>query len=135
MYWALVRDEQSQWRNRLLPFAAAGGGKPVFVCCGGREKGVWAHRSHTIGSIGEALYIGRMEERNLMRKRISVLIAALMLALTMSLGGVAFADPDCDKVPNNKNCVVEGPGNSENSQGNAQEKNPNVEKSFKGRPQ
>jgi hypothetical protein len=35
-----------------------------------------------------------------MRKRISVLIAALMLALTMSLGGVAFADPNF------------GPGNS-----------------------
>ena len=31
------------------------------------------------------------EERNLMRKRISLLIAALMLALTMSFGGVAFA--------------------------------------------
>jgi len=43
------------------------------------------------GSIREALYIGRMEERNLMRKRISLLIAALMLALTMSFGGVAFA--------------------------------------------
>jgi hypothetical protein len=35
-----------------------------------------------------------------MRKRISLLIAALMLALSMSLGGVAFADPDF------------GPGNS-----------------------
>jgi hypothetical protein len=32
-----------------------------------------------------------MEERNLMRKRISLLIAALMLALSMSLGSVAFA--------------------------------------------
>jgi hypothetical protein len=32
-----------------------------------------------------------MEERNLMRKRISLLFAALMLALTMSFGGVAFA--------------------------------------------
>jgi hypothetical protein len=32
-----------------------------------------------------------MEERNLMRKRISLLIAALMLALTMSFSGVAFA--------------------------------------------
>jgi hypothetical protein len=31
-----------------------------------------------------------MEERNLMRKRISLLIAALMLALTMSFSGVAF---------------------------------------------
>jgi hypothetical protein len=32
-----------------------------------------------------------MEERNLMRKRISLLIAAPMLALSMSSGGVAFA--------------------------------------------
>jgi hypothetical protein len=35
-----------------------------------------------------------------MRKRISLLIAALMLALSMSFGGVALADPDF------------GPGNS-----------------------
>jgi hypothetical protein len=32
-------------------------------------------------------------ERNLMRKRISLLFAALMLALTMSFGGAAFAHP------------------------------------------
>ena len=75
-----------------------------------------------------------------MRKRISLLIAALMLALTMSFGGVAFADPDCDQVgDNNKNCVttVVGPGESENSQGNAQDKNKNIkeETTFKGRPQ
>jgi hypothetical protein len=70
-----------------------------------------------------------------MRKRISLLFAALMLALTMSFGGIAFADPDCSQVPNNKNCVVEGPGNSENSGGQAQEKNPNVDTTFKGRPQ
>jgi hypothetical protein len=77
-----------------------------------------------------------MGERNAMRKRISVLIAALMLALTMSFGaGAAFADPDCSQVPNNKNCVVEGPGNSENSQGNAQDKNKNIKETFKGRPQ
>ncbi len=31
------------------------------------------------------------EERSLMRKRISLLVTALMLALSMSLGGVAFA--------------------------------------------
>ena len=31
------------------------------------------------------------EERYLMRKRISLLLAALMLALTMSFGGVVFA--------------------------------------------
>ncbi len=72
-----------------------------------------------------------------MRRRITMLIMAAMLALTMSLGGAgaAFADPNCDQVPNNKNCVVEGPGESENSQGQAAEKNPNVEKTFKGRPQ
>jgi hypothetical protein len=71
-----------------------------------------------------------------MRKRITVLVAALMLALTMAFGaGAAFADPNCDQVPNNKNCVVEGPGESENSQGQAKEKNPNVETTFKGRPQ
>ena len=84
-----------------------------------------------------------MEERNLMRKRISLLIAALMLALTMSfgaVGGVAFADPNCGQVGgNNKNCqtVVVGPGESENSKGNAQDKNKNIkeETTFKGRPQ
>jgi hypothetical protein len=42
-----------------------------------------------------------------MRKRISVLIAALMLALSMSLGGVAFADPDF------------GPGNKGGGKGNS----------------
>ena len=76
-----------------------------------------------------------------MRRRITMLIMAAMLALTMSLGGAgaAFADPNCDQVPNNKNCVVEvvGPGESENSQGNAQENNKNIkeETTFKGRPQ
>jgi hypothetical protein len=84
-----------------------------------------------------------MEEGDLMRKRISLLIAALMLALTMSfgaVGGVAFADPNCGQVGgNNKNCVTEvvGPGESENSGGQAQEKNKNIkeETTFKGRPQ
>jgi hypothetical protein len=77
-----------------------------------------------------------------MRKRITLLIAALMLALTMSFGGAgaAFADPDCGAVgDNNKNCVttLEGPGGSEDSQGQAQEKNKNIEEetTFKGRPQ
>jgi hypothetical protein len=32
-------------------------------------------------------------EETLMRKRITLLVTALMLALTMSFGGVAFADP------------------------------------------
>jgi hypothetical protein len=42
-----------------------------------------------------------------MRKRISLLIAALMMALTMSFvgAGASFADPDCNQVSNNKNCV------------------------------
>jgi len=106
---------------------------------GRREVRPTQHTSSTIGSIEEALYIGKMEERNLMRKRISLLIAALMLALTMSFGGVAFADPDCSQVPNNKNCVtvVVGPGESENSKGKAQENNKNIkeETTFKGRPQ
>jgi hypothetical protein len=72
-----------------------------------------------------------------MRKRIALLLTALMLALTMSFGGAgaAFADPDCSQVPNNKNCVKDGPGKSENSRGIASEKNPNVETTFKGRPQ
>ena len=73
-----------------------------------------------------------------MRKRISLLIAALMLALTMSFGGAgaAFADPSCDQVgDNNKNCEVRGPGKSAQSQGEAKEKNPNVETTFKGREQ
>ena len=68
-----------------------------------------------------------------MRRRITMLIMAAMLALTMAIGGsgAAFADPDCSKVPNNKNCVVEGPGNSENSGGQAQNNNPNIETEFK----
>ena len=72
-----------------------------------------------------------------MRRRITMLMMAAMLALTMAIGGAgaAFADPDCSQVPNNKNCVVEGPGNSENSGGQAQEKNKNIEETFKGRPQ
>jgi hypothetical protein len=76
-----------------------------------------------------------------MRKRIALLLTALMLALTMSFGGAgaAFADPDCSQVSNNKHCVttVEGPGGSEESQGQAQEKNKNIEEetTFKGRPQ
>jgi len=41
-----------------------------------------------------------MGERNLMRKRITLLIAALMMALTMSFSGVAFA------------AINEGPGRS-----------------------
>jgi hypothetical protein len=40
-----------------------------------------------------------MGERNLMRKRITLLIAALMLALTMAFSGAAFANPNCTQVP------------------------------------
>ena len=42
-----------------------------------------------------------------MRKRISLLFAALMLALTMSFGGAAFADP------------AFGPGNKGGGEGNS----------------
>ena len=75
-----------------------------------------------------------------MRKRVALLFVALIMALTMVFAvGAAFADPNCEQVPNNKNCVttVEGPGGSEDSQGQAVNKNPNVKKetTFKGRPQ
>ena len=73
-----------------------------------------------------------------MRKRIWLLIAALMVALTMSFGGAgaAFADPNCAHVgDNNKNCKVEGPGGSEGSNGQAAEHNPNFKTTFKDRPQ
>jgi hypothetical protein len=75
-------------------------------------------------------------------KRISLLVTAALLVATMAMAGLAgpaFADPNCEEVPNNKNCVttVTGPGNSENSQGQAVNKNKNVkeETTFKGRPQ
>ena len=42
-----------------------------------------------------------------MRKRISLLFAALMLALTMSFGGAVFADP------------AFGPGNKGGGEGNS----------------
>jgi uncharacterized protein YggE len=63
-----------------------------------------------------------------MRKRISMLLTALMLALTMALGGAAsaFADTNnlCDRHPNHKQCTVEGRGNSENTP--AVNHNPNI---------
>ena len=64
-----------------------------------------------------------------MRKRITLLIAAVMLALTMSFGAAgAFADTEnlCQTHPEHKQCVVTGPGKSEFSQGQAQEKNKNI---------
>jgi hypothetical protein len=72
-----------------------------------------------------------------MKKRIALLVTALMLALTMSFGGAgaAFGDPDCSHVDSNKNCVKQGPGKSTNNDGQAKDKNPNVETTFKGRPQ
>ncbi len=72
-----------------------------------------------------------------MIKRISLLVTAALLVATMAMAGLAapaFADPDCSQVgDNNKNCktVVVGPGESENSQGNAQENNKNIKKEFK----
>ncbi len=52
-----------------------------------------------------------------MRKRITLLIAALMMALTMAFGGAgaAFADPNCDapQHADHPNCVLVGPGNFE----------------------
>jgi hypothetical protein len=78
------------------------------------------------------------EEAAHMRKRISLLLTALMLALTLSFGGAgaAFADPSCNQVgDNNKNCVKQGPGKSADSGGQASEKNPNVKTTFKGREQ
>ncbi len=77
-----------------------------------------------------------------MIKRISLLVTAALLVATMAMAGLAgpaFADPDCTQVPNNKNCetTVDGPGGSEDSNGQAVNKNPNVERetTFKGRQQ
>jgi len=72
-----------------------------------------------------------MERRNLlMIRRITILVMALMMALSMALGaaGAAFGDPDCAKVPNNKNCVLVGPGESETTP--AVEHNPNIYRDF-----
>ena len=69
-----------------------------------------------------------------MRKRIALLLTALMLALTMAMGaaGAAFADPDCSdpKHADHPNCVTDGPGKSENSGGSAAEHNPNFTTEF-----
>src|SRR5215204_2350435 len=50
-----------------------------------------ARRSDAIGSIGEAVYIGRGEERNLMRRRVAMLIMAATVAPTMVAGPVGAA--------------------------------------------
>ena len=84
--------------------------------------------------------MGVVEEGNSVIKRISLLVTAALLVATMAMAGPAFADPDCGQVGgSNKNCVttVNGPGGSEDSNGQAVNKNPNVKKetTFKGRPQ
>jgi len=65
-----------------------------------------------------------------MIRRITILVMALMMALSMALGaaGAAFGDPNCAKVPNNKNCVLVGPGESETTP--AVEHNPNIFRDF-----
>jgi hypothetical protein len=71
-------------------------------------------------------------------KRILMMLAlAAFLVAALSVSALsAFADPNCAKVgDNNKNCKVEGPGGSENSQGQAAEHNPNFTTTFHGRPQ
>jgi hypothetical protein len=71
-----------------------------------------------------------MEEKGTkMGKRITLLIAAVILALTMALGGAtAFADTQnlCQTHPEHKQCVTTGPGKSESSKGKAQEHNKNI---------
>ena len=71
-----------------------------------------------------------MEEKGTkMRKRITLLITAVILALTMAFGTApAFADTEnlCQTHPEHKQCVKTGPGKSEFSQGQAQEHNKNI---------
>ena len=66
-----------------------------------------------------------------MRRKITMLIAAAMLALTMSVGGAgaAFAAP-CVQNPDNKNCVTTNPGGQQQG---CQGGNPQCETKFKGR--
>ena len=57
-----------------------------------------------------------------MRKRITLLIAALMMALSMSVSGVAFADPDfgpgnSSKGPNDGGAKCHPPGTNGDSPG------------------
>ena len=59
-----------------------------------------------------------------MRKRISLLFAALMLALTMSFGGVAFAAPS-----ENAGFKTKNPGGQEQGCGG---NNPNCETTNRG---
>ena len=58
------------------------------------------------------------EERNLMRLRIRLLIAALTMALTLAFSGVALADPDfgpgnSDKGPHDPGAICHPPGQTD----------------------
>jgi hypothetical protein len=83
----------------------------------GVGKGGEAQRSSTIGSIGEAVHVGRMGERNLMRRRVAMLIMAATVGTTMVAGpvGAAFGaehhppkfhpkDQPCSGGSNHPNC-------------------------------
>ncbi len=69
-----------------------------------------------------------------MLKRIGLLLAAALLVATMAVAvaGSVFADPNCHapQHADHPNCILTGPGESENSQGNAAEHNPNIERDF-----
>ena len=62
-----------------------------------------------------------------MIKRIGLLILAAMLVATMAMAGLA--GPALAKCPQSANCVVTGPGNSENTSA-AQGGNPNIREEF-----
>jgi hypothetical protein len=65
-----------------------------------------------------------------MKRIIMMLSLAAFLVAALSVSAfTAFAAPSCEQVPNNPNCVVTGPGNSENTP--AKEHNPNVKSEFK----
>jgi hypothetical protein len=66
-----------------------------------------------------------------MRKRISLLIVAVIMALSMVFGGAgaAFADPNCDRNPDHPNCELVGPGESETTPA-AGGGNPNIQEEF-----
>jgi hypothetical protein len=65
-------------------------------------------------------------------KRILMMLAlAAFLVAALSVSALsAFAAPDCAQVPNNPNCVLTGPGNSENGPA-ANGGNPNIKDEFK----
>ena len=55
-------------------------------------------------------------------------VAALLVAAMAASAAGAFAVPNCADVPNNPNCVVVGPGQSETTP--AASHNPNVKTEF-----